>query len=217
MTWNDLLKTELQKPYMKTLQEKLKSDYQNKTIFPPKEMVFKALDLTPLDEVKVVIIGQDPYHNDHEAMGLSFSVPRGVKIPPSLINIYKELHEDLGLVAPNHGDLTSWARNGVLLLNASLTVEKNKPASHKDYGWLIFTDEIIKAVNKKNNPVVFILWGNFARSKKKLITNPIHLILESAHPSPLSAYNGFFGSKPFSKTNDFLINHHIDPINWSIE
>ena len=189
-------------------------EYQTKEIYPPRDHVFEALKLTPYKNVKVVIVGQDPYHGVGEAHGLSFSVQKGVKIPPSLQNIYKELDDDLGIKPRMDGDLTSWAREGVLLLNAVLTVQKDKPASHRNLGWERLTDYIISKVNQKETPVVFILWGNFAREKKKLITNPRHLVIESTHPSPFSAYHGFFGSKPFSKTNNFLEKNGIQPIKW---
>ena len=189
--------------------------YDEKTIYPLKENIFNAFKLTSFENVKVVIMGQDPYHGDGEAHGLSFSVQDNVKIPPSLQNIYKELYSDLGIPPKNTGNLTGWAKEGVLLLNSTLTVEKDKANSHQGLGWQYFTDYVIKVLNLSEKPIVFILWGNFARSKKVLITNPKHLILESPHPSPFSAYNGFFGSKPFSKTNDFLIKNNIKPIDWS--
>ncbi len=191
-------------------------EYAKKTIFPPKDYVFNALKLTPYENVKVVIVGQDPYHGQGEAHGLSFSVQKGIKIPPSLQNIYKELYSDLGIKPKDNGDLTGWAKEGVLLLNAVLTVEKDKAASHRNLGWEPFTDYIIKLINAKETPVVFILWGNFAKEKKKLITNSKHLVLTSSHPSPFSAYSGFFGSKPFSKTNEFLKENGISPIDWSL-
>lgn len=189
--------------------------YDEKTIYPLKENIFNAFKLTSFENVKVVIMGQDPYHGEGEAHGLSFSVQDNVKIPPSLQNIYKELYSDLGIPPKNTGNLTGWAKGGVLLLNSTLTVEKDKANSHQGLGWQYFTDYVIKVLNLSEKPIVFILWGNFARSKKVLITNPKHLILESPHPSPFSAYNGFFGSKPFSKTNDFLIKNNIKPIDWS--
>ena len=189
--------------------------YDEKTIYPLKENIFNAFKLTSFENVKVVIVGQDPYHGEGEAHGLSFSVQDNVKIPPSLQNIYKELYSDLGIPPKNTGNLTGWAKEGVLLLNSTLTVEKDKANSHQGLGWQYFTDYVIKVLNLSEKPIVFILWGNFARSKKVLITNPKHLILESPHPSPFSAYNGFFGSKPFSKTNDFLIKNNIKPIDWS--
>ena len=190
---------------------------QLKLFFPPKEDVFNALKYTPYNNVKVVIVGQDPYHGVGEAHGLSFSVQDGIKIPPSLQNIYKELYNDLGITPPNSGNLTKWAREGVLLLNSTLTVVKDNANSHKNLGWSLFTDYIIKTINNKETPTVFILWGNFARSKKQFITNKNHLIIESAHPSPFSANNGFFGSKPFSRTNNFLIENGISPIDWDLK
>lgn len=193
----------------------VENEYNNKIIFPPKDRIFEALKLTSYANTKVVIVGQDPYHGEGEAHGLSFSVMDGVKIPPSLQNIYKELYNDLGIIPKKTGNLTGWAKEGVLLLNSVLTVEKDKAGSHKNLGWEPFTDYIIKVLNTKEEPIVFILWGNFAKSKKSLITNSKHLIIESSHPSPFSAYNGFFGSKPFSKTNNFLINNNIKPIDWS--
>lgn len=189
--------------------------YQTKTIYPPKDCIFNALKYTDFNDVKVVIVGQDPYHGEGEAHGLSFSVKKGIKIPPSLQNIYKELYDDLGITPKDHGELTGWAKQGVLLLNSVLTVEKDKASSHKGLGWERFTDYVIKLLNNREDPMVFILWGNFAKSKKVYITNKKHLIIESAHPSPFSAYNGFFGTKPFSKTNNFLIKNKKEPIDWS--
>jgi len=216
MTWNEVLKDEYEKDYFKSIVENVKKEYSTKVIFPRFENVFRALKLTSYDKVKVVILGQDPYHGDKEAHGLSFSVEKGVKKPPSLQNIFKELYDDLKIAAPNDGDLSKWALEGVLLLNSVLTVEKDKPASHKFIGWETFTDAVISKINEKESPVVFILWGSFARKKKELITNPRHLIIESAHPSPFSAQSGFFGSRPFSKTNDFLLDNDIDPIDWEL-
>ena len=214
--WDLLLESEYQKEYFKKLIIYINKVYIEKIIFPPKNKILRALELTDYDNVKVVILGQDPYHGDKEANGLSFSVSEGVKLPPSLKNIYKELNDDLGISIPSVGTLECWAKEGVLLLNSVLTVEKDRPASHKDIGWEKFTDAIIKKINEKNTPVVFILWGNFARAKKNMITNKKHLIIESAHPSPFSARYGFFGSKPFSKTNKFLIDNNIKPINWEV-
>ena len=191
-------------------------EYEIKTIYPAKENIFNALKLTPYKNTKVVIMGQDPYHGEGEAHGLSFSVQKGIKLPPSLKNIYKEIKDDLNIDEPLCGDLTKWAKEGVLLLNSTLTVVKDTPNSHKDLGWQRFTDYVIKVLNQKEEPIVFILWGNFARTKKEFITNPKHLIIESAHPSPFSARNGFFGSKPFSKTNEFLIKNNIKPIDWDL-
>ena len=192
----------------------VEQEYQKKTIFPPKNYIFEALKLTSYKDTRVVIVGQDPYHGEGEAHGLSFSVQKGVKIPPSLQNIYKELYDDLGIPPKNDGDLTNWAKNGVLLLNAVLTVVKDTPASHRKLGWERFTDYVIKLLNEKEEPVVFILWGNFAKEKASLITNPKHLIITSPHPSPFSARYGFFGSKPFSKTNEFLKKNGLKEIDW---
>jgi uracil-DNA glycosylase len=213
--WDKILENEFQKDYYKSIRAFLKNEYFSRTVFPPMHDIFNALKYTPYSEAKVVILGQDPYHEIGQAHGLSFSVKKGVKIPPSLVNIYKELNSDIGMKIPNHGELTSWAKQGVLLLNATLTVREGMANSHKDIGWSIFTDEVIKKLNERNTPVVFILWGANARSKKKYITNKNHLIIESAHPSPLSAYNGFFGSRPFSKANSFLKSHGITEINWN--
>lgn len=214
--WDQILASEFEKAYFIELIEKVKKEYQEKTIFPKQTEIFNAFRNTSYSDVKVVILGQDPYHGINEAEGLSFSVKVGIRKPPSLVNIFKELHEDLGCPIPEHGSLLSWAHEGVLLLNTVLTVEKDKAASHKGYGWEKFTDEVIRKLNEKDKPIVFILWGSFARSKKSFITNPIHYIVESPHPSPFSAYNGFFGSRPFSKANDFLKSKGIDPINWEI-
>ncbi len=190
--------------------------YKTKPIFPSQNNIFNALKLTPYENVKVVIIGQDPYFNPGKADGLSFSVPNDFPLPPSLQNIYKELETDLNIKPFKSGNLTKWAKEGVLLLNAILTVEKDKPASHKNIGWELLTDYIIKLINQKEEPVVFILWGNFARAKKVFVTNKKHLIIESTHPSPFACHNGFFGSKPFSKTNAFLIKNHLNPIDWDL-
>ena len=214
--WDNILKDEFNKEYFYNLLKFVQGEYARKIVYPPKKEVFKAFRYTTYKNLKVVILGQDPYHGEGEAEGLSFSVKPGIRKPPSLNNIFKELHDDLGCSIPESGSLVSWAKQGVLLLNTVLTVIKDQAASHKDIGWETFTDEVIKIINEKEEPVVFILWGSFARSKKKLITNPKHLIIESAHPSPLSAYNGFFGSKPFSKTNNFLIKNNLKPIDWQI-
>ena len=211
--WYSLLSDEYKKEYFVKLQEFVRNEYKNKTIFPPATSVFKALELADYDNVKVVILGQDPYHGIGEAQGLSFSVPIDVRRPPSLRNIFVELENDLG-IKRDKNDLSDWATQGVLLLNSILTVQMDTPLSHKDKGWETFTDEIIKLVNKKDTPVVFILWGSYARSKKVLIDNPIHYVIESVHPSPLSASRGFFGSKPFSKTNNFLKKNKIEGIKW---
>lgn len=214
--WTPFLKEEFKKDYFLKLSEFLKQEYATKTIYPKREDVFNAFAYTAFDDVKVVILGQDPYHQPHQAHGLCFSVNKGVKIPPSLVNIYKELNSDLGCSIPSHGCLVDWAKQGVFLLNTTLTVEQSHPNSHFNKGWEIFTDTAIQKLNEKTTPVVFILWGRNARSKKALITNPNHLILESAHPSPLSAYHGFFGSRPFSKCNQFLIENNLKPIDWQI-
>lgn len=215
--WNELLKDEFSKDYYLSLREFLKNEYTTKIIYPDKYDIFNALHYTSYKDVKVVILGQDPYHGPNQAHGLSFSVSPGVKIPPSLLNIYKELNSDLGCYIPNNGYLKKWADQGVLLLNTSLTVRAGEANSHKNKGWDIFTDKIISLINKKTDPVVFLLWGNNAINKKKLITNKQHLILSSTHPSPLSASRGFFGSKPFSKINKFLVSVNKAPIDWQIE
>ena len=211
--WDEVLRDELQKDYFKKLLNQVNDLYREKIIYPPKKDVFNAFRLSYKD-VKVVIIGQDPYHGEGEAHGFAFSCLK-TPIPPSLKNIYKELYDDLGIEKDMlDGNLFPWVKQGVMLLNAGLTVEKDKPNSHKDLDWHIFTDEVIRKLNEREKPVVFILWGNNARAKKGLITNPKHLIIESAHPSPFSARNGFFGSRPFSKTNNFLIKNRITPIKW---
>ena len=215
--WDNLLKEEVNKEYFKTLINYINEEYKEKTIYPKKTEVFNAFKYTDYTNVKVVILGQDPYHGPNQAEGLSFSVSNEVIKPPSLKNIFKELESDLGIPFPEYNSLKPWAKEGVLLLNAVLTVEEHKPASHANKGWETFTDEIIKILNKKEEPVVFILWGNYAREKKAYITNPIHYIIESPHPSPFSARNGFFGSKPFSKTNEFLKSKGIKEINWNVE
>ena len=215
--WDSLLTTEYNKDYFKNLMDFVKQEYKTKTIYPKQSDVFNDFRYTDFDEVKVVILGQDPYHGPNQAEGLSFSVSNEVLKPPSLKNIFKELESDLGIPFPKHNSLKPWAKEGVLLLNAVLTVEEHAPTSHKNHGWETFTDEVIKILNKKTTPVVFIFWGSYARAKKKLITNPIHYVIESAHPSPFSAYNGFFGSKPFSKTNEFLKSKGIKEVNWRVE
>ncbi len=211
--WDLILSDIINSDYFNNLMNKVNEEYNSKTIYPSKENLFNALKLTSYKDTKVVIVGQDPYHGEGEAMGLSFSVNDGIKLPPSLKNIYKELFEDLGITRLS-GDLTDWSNQGVLLLNSTLTVIKDTPGSHAKLGWNKFTDEIIKKVNEKDTPVVFILWGNFAKTKRDLITNDKHLIIESPHPSPFSARTGFFGSKPFSKTNEFLKKNNIDEIEW---
>lgn len=215
--WDLILKDEFEKEYFKKIEIFLDRAYKDKNIYPPREEIFKALELSSYQNTKVVILGQDPYYNYGQAQGLSFSVNEGVKLPPSLRNIYKEMESDLDIKPANTGSLISWAKQGVLLLNASLTVEEKNPNSHKSIGWQIFTDKIISSLNERQEPLVFILWGNFARSKKSLITNKRHMIIESAHPSPLSARHGFFGTKPFSKTNEFLKKNNIKEIDWKIE
>lgn len=212
-SWDLVLQEEMKKSYFRYIKDFIKEERLSKTIYPPANDLFNAFKLTDFKDIKVVILGQDPYHGEKEAMGLSFSVRRGVRTPPSLRNIFKELKDDIGLEREDT-DLSSLAKQGVFLLNTVLTVEKDKANSHKDIGWEIFTDFVIKQINEKLNNVVFILWGRSARDKKKLITNPSHYIIESAHPSPLSAYNGFFGSKPFSKTNEYLIKVGKTPIDF---
>ena len=214
--WDIVLKSVWESPGFHKFMDKVKEEYRNYTCYPAYENIFNALKSTPYSKVKIVILGQDPYHGEGEAHGLSFSVQEGVKLPPSLQNIYKELYDDLGIKNGPSGDLTPWTKEGVLLLNSVLTVRKDSPASHKDLGWQLLTDHIIKLINLKKEPVVFILWGNFARSKKVFITNPKHLIIESTHPSPFSARNGFFGSKPFSKANNFLKKNNIKEVNFTL-
>ncbi|WP_139902552.1 uracil-DNA glycosylase [Clostridium thermarum] len=215
--WLDLLKDEFEKDYYKRLRAFLIKEYATKTIYPDKYEIFNALNYTDYKDVKVVILGQDPYHGPNQAHGLSFSVRPGIPAPPSLVNIYKELRDDLGCYIPNNGYLKKWADQGVLLLNTALTVRANEANSHRNIGWENFTDAVISALNNREKPVVFILWGNNAISKEKLITNRTHYIIKSVHPSPLSASRGFFGSKPFSKTNNFLISIGEKPIDWQIE
>ena len=213
--WDEVLKIIWNSNGFKKFYNNIMEEYNTKIIYPPKNYIFNALKLTSFKDTKVVIVGQDPYHAEHQAHGLSFSVQKGVKLPPSLQNIYKELETDLGIKPRVDGDLTGWAKQGVLLLNAVLTVEKGHAGSHRNMGWELLTDYIIKVLNTKNTPVVFILWGNFAKEKAKLITNPIHYIIMSPHPSPFSAYSGFFGSRPFSKANNYLTTHGLTPIDWS--
>ena len=215
--WDEILKDEWKKDYYLNLRKNLIHEYKNHTIYPSMYDIFNALKKVPYKDVKVVILGQDPYHGQGQAHGFSFSVQKGVKTPPSLLNIYKELHDDLGFYIPNNGNLIKWADQGVLLLNSTLTVSAHQANSHKDIGWSILTDNIIKLLNEKEKPIVFILWGKFAQSKENLITNKKHLIIKSAHPSPFAAHRGFFGSKPFSKTNNFLIKNNMSPIDWQIE
>ena len=214
--WDEKLKLIWESKGFNTFLKSIYEEYDKKTIFPPKDYIFNALKLTPFSNTKVVIVGQDPYHGIGEAHGLSFSVQDGIKLPPSLKNIYKELEDDLGIPPALKGDLTKWAKEGVLMLNAVLTVEKDKPASHRNKGWELLTDYIIKVLNTKEEPVVFILWGNFAKEKAQLITNPNHYIITTPHPSPFSERNGFFGSKPFSKTNNYLKSKGLKEIDWNL-
>lgn len=214
--WLLPLKPEFKKPYYKVLYEKVNYEYCHYKVFPPASMVLRAFELTPFSSVKAVIIGQDPYHGDGQAEGLCFSVKDGVDIPPSLMNIYKEIHSDLGYPIPKRGSLVSWAKEGVLLLNAVLTVRAHHPLSHANIGWQEFTDAAIRALNTVDRPVVFMLWGRNAQQKEAMLTNPNHLVLKAAHPSPLSANHGFFGCKHFSKCNEFLVSHGIEPIDWRI-
>lgn len=216
-SWKETLLNEFKKPYFKQIAEHLKTEkIQGKTIYPPGSQIFHAFEATPFPQVKVVILGQDPYHGPKQAHGLSFSVQNGVHPPPSLINIFKELHEDVGAPIPRHGHLEKWARQGVLLLNASLTVRAGEPMSHAKLGWEIFTNSVIEKISHLKKDVVFVLWGKFAQQKQALIDDKKHYIIKSAHPSPLSANNGFFGSKPFSKINQFLVKKGKDPIDWVI-
>lgn len=215
--WAEALKEEYKKPYYRDLYFKLKEEYNSQRVYPPAEDIFNAFHLTPLRDVKVVILGQDPYHGDGQAHGLCFSVKPEVEIPPSLINIYKELHDDLGCYIPNHGCLVKWAGQGVLLLNTVLTVRAHQPNSHQNIGWEEFTDAAIRILNAQDRPIVYLLWGGPARKKKVMLDNPRHLILEAPHPSPLSAYRGFFGCRHFSQANDFLRFHKLEAIDWQIE
>ena len=214
--WKDLLKEEFEKDYYKNLRKLLIDEYKNFVIYPKANDIFNAFNYTPYKEVKVLILGQDPYYNPNQAHGLAFSVNHGVKIPPSLVNIYKELHDDLGIGPFKDGYLKSWTDEGIMLLNTTLTVRKNSPMSHSKIGWEFFTDRVIELIDQKEDPVVFILWGSHARSKKKLIKNTNHYIIEGPHPSPLSAYRGFFGSKPFSRANKFLEERNIKAPTWEV-
>ena len=215
--WLEALQGEFKKPYYKKLYETVNQEYKTHQVFPPANDIFNAFHLTPLHEVKAVILGQDPYHNVGQAHGLCFSVQKGVDIPPSLVNIYQELHDDLGCTIPNHGCLTKWAGQGVLMLNTVLTVRAHQANSHRGIGWEEFTDAAIRILAAQDRPMVFILWGKPAQAKKVYLNPEKHLILEAPHPSPLSAYRGFFGSRPFSKTNQYLISHGLEPIDWQIE
>ena len=214
--WDELLSDEFQKDYYVQLRQFLISEYNSRKIYPPMNDIFNALKATPYNSVKAVILGQDPYHGAGQAHGMCFSVKKGVTPPPSLQNIFKEINSELGLPVPNHGELTQWAQRGVLLLNTVLTVREGQANSHRGHGWEIFTDRIIQLLNERDKPIVFLLWGGNARAKKKIITNPAHLILECAHPSPLSAYNGFFGCGHFVKANQFLESQGEQPIDWQI-
>lgn len=215
--WLEPLTPEFRKPYYAELFKFVKEEYAARKVFPPADDIFNAFHLTPLHEVKVVILGQDPYHNDGQAHGLCFSVKPDVDIPPSLVNIYQELHDDLGCYIPNNGYLTKWAKQGVLMLNTVLTVREHQANSHRGKGWEEFTDAAIRILDEQDRPIVFILWGSPAQKKAMMLHNPKHLILKAPHPSPLSAYRGFFGSRPFSQTNDFLVKNGLTPIDWQIE
>lgn len=214
--WDDILKEEMEQPYFQELMSWLDEEYKEHTVYPPRDLLFQALRLTPYHEVKAVILGQDPYHGAGQAEGLSFSVQPGVKVPPSLRNIYIELKEDIGVPTPSHGSLVSWGKHGVLLLNTALTVREGKPASHRGKGWERFTDTIIRLLNERKQPMVFLLWGNHAAEKEVLINTEHHLVIRSAHPSPFAARKGFFGSRPFSQTNAFLQEHGQQPVDWTI-
>lgn len=214
--WNPILRAEFERPYWGELQSYVAAERAAHTVYPPHDEVFRALHLTPYDEVRVMILGQDPYHGPGQANGLAFSVADGIDVPPSLRNIYTELESDLGIAPPRHGNLEAWARSGVLLLNATLTVRARAAASHQKQGWDTFTDRVLEAVNEKKDRVVFILWGASARKKKALIDETVHVVLESPHPSPLSAYRGFFGSAPFSKANAALTEAGLDTVDWAL-
>jgi len=216
-SWKEILKDEFNKPWFEQIALHIKTEKsQGKTIYPPGSLIFNAFNTTPFNKVKAVILGQDPYHGPGQAHGLCFSVPLGVPCPPSLVNIFKELHEDVGIPVPDHGNLTHWAAQGVFLLNVSLTVRSGEPMSHSKIGWAQFTDEVIKKISARKEHVVFILWGKFAQEKKVLIDGEKHCILKSAHPSPLSAHAGFFGCKHFSRTNEYLMSKGMDPIDWKL-
>ena len=215
--WLPVFRGEFRKPYYKQLYQTVMKEYNTRKIYPAPDDIFNAFQLTPFHKVKAVILGQDPYHGEGQAHGLCFSVKPDVEIPPSLVNIYQELHDDCGCYIPDNGYLTKWAEQGVLLLNTVLTVRAHQANSHRGIGWEEFTDAAIRRLNEEDRPIVFILWGRPAQMKKSMLTNPNHLILEAPHPSPLSAYRGFFGSKPFSKTNEFLVAHGVEPIDWQIE
>ncbi len=216
MDFKTIINEERKQPYYKQLETFVNHEYQTKIIYPPRNRVFHCFNFKDYDDIKVVIIGQDPYHEEHQANGLAFSVARGVKIPPSLVNIYQEAHDDVGIDIPKHGDLSAWANQGVLLLNTVLTVEAHRANSHKGRGWETFTNHIIEVMNQREKPLVFILWGRQAIDKAIMIDQSKHLVITSPHPSPLSAHRGFFGSKPFSRANKFLIENHIEPIDWRL-
>ncbi len=213
-SWRERLQLEFEKPYFQELTNFVKSEYQSQTVYPPGPEIFRAFDCCSFEELKVVILGQDPYHGAGQANGLCFSVREGVRMPPSLQNIFKEIHSDLGKPVPSNGSLERWAKQGVLLLNATLTVRASSPGSHQQKGWELFTDEVIKIISGKKESVVFILWGAYAQKKGEVIDKTKHLILKSAHPSPFSAHNGFFGSRPFSKANDYLRSQGLTEIDW---
>ena len=215
--WDEVLAGEFDQEYYKRIRYFLKQEYAEQTVYPPMEYIFNALRLTPYSSVKAVILGQDPYHGPGQAHGLCFSVQPGVKVPPSLQNIYKELKSDLGIDPPKDGTLTKWAKQGVLMLNTVLTVRAHQANSHRGMGWEQFTDAAIRILNEQDRPIVFILWGSPAQKKAQMLNNPKHLILKAPHPSPLSAYRGFFGSRPFSQTNEFLVKNGLEPIDWQIE
>lgn len=215
-SWETILKDEFDKAYFNRLEGLLEEERSKYDVFPKDEDVFTAFNYSSYDKTKVVIIGQDPYHDVNQAHGLCFSVQKGIKIPPSLRNMYKELESDLGIVAPEHGQLTAWAKQGILMINACLTVRAHEAGSHSKFGWQLFTDQVIRVLNEREKPVIFVLWGNFAKTKKKYITNGHHFIIESAHPSPLSASRGFFGSRPYSKINEILESLGETPIDWRV-
>ncbi|MDP4151629.1 MAG: uracil-DNA glycosylase [Bacteroidota bacterium] len=216
-SWKEVLRQEFVKPYFLQIATYLKAEkLAGKTIYPPGSLIFNAFNTTPFEKVKVVLLGQDPYHGPGQAHGLSFSVPKGIPPPPSLINIFKELHDDVGVPIPNHGDLTHWAQQGMLLLNASLTVRANEPMSHSKIGWAEFTDAVIQKISERKKNIVFLLWGKFAQEKQGLIDETRHYVLKAAHPSPFSADKGFFGSRPFSKINAYLVQNGQSPIDWKL-
>jgi uracil-DNA glycosylase len=215
--WLDAIGAEFEKPYYQDLRKFLTNEYRTKKVFPPADDIFNAFHFTPLSKVKVLLLGQDPYHGDNQAMGACFAVPKGQEIPPSLVNIYKELHDDLGCFIPNHGNLKKWADEGALLLNTVLTVRAHQANSHQGMGWELFTDAVIEAVNEQDRPIVYFLWGRPAQKKRPMLDNPKHLVLEAPHPSPLSAHRGFFGCRHFSQANEFLEANGATPVDWQIE